>query len=267
MGDSMSNTALEQNQITAIFETILFRAPTALELSSYTALVNSNVFTLAGVETAIETSAEAVNFVDPIIRLYQTYFNRAPDAAGLAFWVATAEKNAGGVNASAAAAASAVAGIGTGFSTSAEFKAIYGATPNADAFVVALYQNVLGRAPDPAGRAFWDGFLGGAAAVPTAAQLATVATFFASSPEFVADSTANINAYLSTAATIAVAASTATTVGTPVYAAGPDAATGSALSASQTFVLPAHPVNISNYVTVTGDLSSYAFNGIGPTLV
>jgi hypothetical protein len=38
-----------------------------------------------------------------------------------------------------------------------EFTAKFGANPSNDAFVTELYTNVLGRTPDPAGLAYWEG--------------------------------------------------------------------------------------------------------------
>jgi hypothetical protein len=53
-----------------------------------------------------------------------------------------------------------LSGRAQGFLGSAEFQARFGGagTPNA-AFVDQLYQNVLGRAGDAAGRDFWNGAL------------------------------------------------------------------------------------------------------------
>ena len=45
------------------------------------------------------------------------------------------------------------------FVNSAEFKGLYGASPTDAAFVDLLYQNVLHRAPDAGGAAYWTGVL------------------------------------------------------------------------------------------------------------
>jgi hypothetical protein len=75
-------------------------------------------------------------------RLYRAALNRAPDAVGLGFWIAKLDE---GVASEA---------IVDGFAASNEFKALYGAAGTAQ-LVDALYRNVLHRAPDPTGAAFW----------------------------------------------------------------------------------------------------------------
>jgi len=96
-----------------------------------------------------------------IARLYSAAFDRVPDAAGLFFWEDVYTKN---VSATAKSAGYYVAlaqtddGSGTsiagGFMQSSEFINRYGTLTDA-AFVNAMYQNVLGRAPDQAGLNFW----------------------------------------------------------------------------------------------------------------
>ena len=76
-------------------------------------------------------------------RLYKAAFDREAESAGLGFWVHTLE---------AGAALTDVAG---GFIGSTEFEDRYGANPSDDAFIELLYNNVLDRAPDDAGYAFW----------------------------------------------------------------------------------------------------------------
>lgn len=76
-------------------------------------------------------------------RLYQAAFNRKPDSAGLGYWVKQSEK---GVPARDIAAA---------FIGSPEFQGMYGRDPTPEAFVGALYQNILHRAPDKAGLDWW----------------------------------------------------------------------------------------------------------------
>lgn len=77
-----------------------------------------------------------------VTRLYLATFRRDPDSGGLAYWVSSLR---GGRT---------LADVATGFTTSAEFQSTYG---NLDdpGFVDLVYQNVLGRAPDSGGRAYW----------------------------------------------------------------------------------------------------------------
>jgi Ca2+-binding RTX toxin-like protein len=85
---------------------------------------------------------------ESFIELYIAYFNRAPDAIGLAFWGGAF---AGGTTLSRMAAF---------FIDQAETRATYPETlTNAD-FATAVYNNVLGRLPDQAGFDFWVGLAG-----------------------------------------------------------------------------------------------------------
>ena len=83
---------------------------------------------------------------DKVLRLYLAFFQREPDAAGLAYWSGQLDK---GVS---------IAAIANGFVSSAEFQGEYGSLPN-DRFVTLVYQNVLIRNPDAAGLSFWLGRL------------------------------------------------------------------------------------------------------------
>ena len=108
--------------------------------------MDSGAQTLAQAEYAIATSTESEANVVPIVELY-TVFNRAPDAAGLQYWVGALR---GGES---------LMLIAGSFLTSAEGQKIYGTTvgtnPAANiAFLDTAYQNVLGRAPDAAGEQY-----------------------------------------------------------------------------------------------------------------
>jgi len=70
-----------------------------------------------------------------------------PDLNGLNYWV---HKYEGGKTLKA---------IANDFAKSSEFKTKYGAVSN-DAFITLVYQNVLERNPDAAGKAHWVGRLG-----------------------------------------------------------------------------------------------------------
>jgi len=77
-----------------------------------------------------------------ITRLYKAFFLRDPDFAGLDHW---AKQINGGRS---------LKSIAEFFARSTEFRNRYGSLGNG-AYVDLVYQNVLGRAPDPAGRAYW----------------------------------------------------------------------------------------------------------------
>jgi hypothetical protein len=90
---------------------------------------------------AIDTAGNA----GQAYRLYQAAFDRTPDRAGLSYWVNDLDHGAD------------LAGVAKNFIASAEFKAVYGdpAALTASQFVDLLYANVLHRAPDAAGKAYW----------------------------------------------------------------------------------------------------------------
>ena len=79
-------------------------------------------------------------------RLYRAYFLRAPEANGLAYWHAR-RMNATGLDR-----------VSAHFAVSPEFVARYGHLGDQD-FVRLVYQNVLGRAPDPGGLSHWTSHL------------------------------------------------------------------------------------------------------------
>jgi hypothetical protein len=76
-------------------------------------------------------------------RLYQAAFNRAPDQAGLGYWIARMDD---GVSLNT---------VANGFVSSAEFAGLYGNAASDTAFITLLYNNVLHRAPDAGGQAYW----------------------------------------------------------------------------------------------------------------
>jgi hypothetical protein len=81
-------------------------------------------------------------------RLYQAAFDRQPDKTGLGYWIKALD---GGVTLEQVAA---------GFAGSKEFADLYGANPSDTQFTDLLYQNVLHRAPDAGGYAYWLAALG-----------------------------------------------------------------------------------------------------------
>jgi hypothetical protein len=89
--------------------------------------------------------AEEVNNRLLMSELYIAYFNRAPDAAGLEYWLTDIENETmtfGDIAANWA-------------NEQAEFVQMYGSEIVYDTFITQVYQNVLGRDPDTAGAAYW----------------------------------------------------------------------------------------------------------------
>jgi hypothetical protein len=76
-------------------------------------------------------------------RLYQAAFNRAPDRAGLGFWIGVMDGGTSLLN------------VADAFVGSKEFIQLYGSALPDTEFVQTLYQNVLHRSADKGGLDFW----------------------------------------------------------------------------------------------------------------
>jgi hypothetical protein len=184
--------ATEQTYVTNVYQNILFRSASNVDTTAtqnaitlWANLINTGQVTEAQVATDFASSSEANTDVVPIVQLYEGLLNRAPDAAGLAFWVGLIDSG------------TSLRNIAQDFVGSTEFATIHGAQPSVTALVTALYQNVLGRAPDATGLAYWVADLGGSSGAPTAGQIADVALAFMQSTEEASSSTlANIQNWL-----------------------------------------------------------------------
>jgi hypothetical protein len=114
-------------------------------IAYWTAQLASGALSRDRVIEAFFSSAEFQGRIAPVARLYFAYFLRIPDYGGLDFWTGFFASNS-------------LDAVSDFFSRSPEFAARYGALDNPQ-FVTLVYQNVLGRAPDAAGLAFWTGQL------------------------------------------------------------------------------------------------------------
>lgn len=115
-----------------------------------------------------------------VFRLYQATLDRAPDTAGLRGWVdAISSGN------------TTLAQVATGFITSTEFRTTYGTQEELGAigFLELLYENILGRAPDPAGQQTWLDVL------QDGASTESVVLGFSESAEFRANTAAAATAF------------------------------------------------------------------------
>lgn len=79
-----------------------------------------------------------------VCRLYEAAFNHGADQVGMGFWLSAIDQ---GIS---------LIAIANQFLASPEFATQYGNNVSNSQFVAALYQNVLGRAADAAGAAFWE---------------------------------------------------------------------------------------------------------------
>ncbi|MDN4052384.1 DUF4214 domain-containing protein [Massilia sp. YIM B02763] len=124
--------------------------------ASYAIVKNGDDVVVKGTGTSMTlNNVERLQFGDKMValdidghagdayRLYQAAFDRAPDETGLGFWIDALDT---GHSLHEAAQA---------FVNSAEFAKLYGANTSDTQFLDAVYQNVLHRAPDASGYAFW----------------------------------------------------------------------------------------------------------------
>ena len=85
----------------------------------------------------------ASTYFAQVQQLYIAYFGRPADTVGLAYWAAQID-----------AANGSIAAVQAGFSASAESTALFGNKSTIDK-VTSIYLNAFGRAPEPAGLAYW----------------------------------------------------------------------------------------------------------------
>ena len=124
----------------------------------------ANVERLKFADTAIAFDTSGVG--GQTYRVYKAAFNRTPDVGGLGFWISGMD---GGLSLNA---------VAQGFVNSAEFKAVYGASPTNAQIVTRFYDNVLGRAAESGGYNYWLGILDSGNA-----NVAQVLASFSESPE------------------------------------------------------------------------------------
>ena len=80
-------------------------------------------------------------------RLYQAAFGPTPDLTGLGYWINRID------------AGMPLLEVSRSFIGSGEFQSLYGVNPNHTQIINLFYQNVLHRAPDASGQAYWVGVL------------------------------------------------------------------------------------------------------------
>jgi Ca2+-binding RTX toxin-like protein len=99
-------------------------------------------------------------------RFYRAVFDREPDSAGLGYWISVMDQG------------QTVRQVAYGFATSQEFADTYGSAPTNGEVLNRLYTNILHRAPDAAGYAYWLDILD-----QKKADLPSVLAFFSESTE------------------------------------------------------------------------------------
>jgi hypothetical protein len=110
-------------------------------------------------DTDILVDVERVRFADGVLaldihagetagsayRLYQAAFDRQPEQDGLAYWIELMDAGLG------------LQEVASRFVGSPEFGGLYGIQPTAEILITGYYQNVLDRAPEASGYAYWQG--------------------------------------------------------------------------------------------------------------
>lgn len=150
------------------YRDILGRAPSADEQADWVARLMARETTRGDLVATLRASADNTTNVDPVARLYKAYFLRTPEPGGLGYWI-TARR--GGRS---------LLSISEFFAQSPEFRDRYGSLTNAE-FVNLVYLNVLGRAGDQGGVAFWNDQLDRGVR-----SRGNLMTGFSESPEYVA---------------------------------------------------------------------------------
>ncbi len=104
-----------------------------------------NICRLQFTDTNIALDIAPNQTAGSVYMLYQATFNRTPDAAGLGYWIAQVDKGA-----------NIITNVAASFVLSPEFVAKYGSNPSNASYVDNLYQNVLHRAGESGGVAYWN---------------------------------------------------------------------------------------------------------------
>lgn len=145
------------------FRDLIGRAPTGAELADWRNRVGgSSVTPAAAVDQLLDNAS--VGKVASVVRLYRAYYRRLPDAGGFRYW---RDKVRAGMS---------VEQVSRYFASLKEFRTLYGSL-NDGQFVDLVYRNVLGRAPDSQGRAYW------VAQLRAGVSRGRVMTLFSESPE------------------------------------------------------------------------------------
>ena len=181
--------------VTLLYNNVLGRSPDSGGFTHWTTLLNNGFMSREQVVLNFSESLEHINstqegqlgysyaaitadYGDQVYRLYKATLDREPDSGGYESWITGLGEGISYDN------------VASGFVNSVEFQSKYGSTNNGE-FVTLLYNNVLGRAPDGGGYAYWVGILDSSAM--TRVQ---VVGGFANSAEFIISSDANYISYM-----------------------------------------------------------------------
>lgn len=152
--------------ITAQYQDFLGRNPSSGDLAYYRDLLDYGTRSPEWLMQFFLESDEGDSKTQSIARLYQAFYKRLPDTEGFLYWMEA--RRTGGWS---------IYRVAEQFAKAPEFKTMYGTLDDA-AYVDRVYDNVLGRAPDAAGRQYWIDQLA------SGVTRGRVMTSFSESPEY-----------------------------------------------------------------------------------
>lgn len=135
--------ASNQTFVRQLYQTVLARDPGTTETTGWSTPLDSGFYTRAQVAYNFLSSAEYQSGVQSLARLYYGAFQRVPDVQGLQFWMNILRTGA------------TLDQVASQFVNSSEFALRYGSPAVPATVVDTLYQNILQRSADAAGRAYW----------------------------------------------------------------------------------------------------------------
>lgn len=150
--------------VNAQYRDFLGRSPSAADLSYYGDLLNSGAWSPDRLAAHLLESAECDSVTQAVARVYLAAYDRLPDSGGLVYWL---DRRRNGWT---------LDRIGQQFTRAPEFTSRYGSLTDAE-FVDRVYQNVLGRNAEGAGREYW------LAALASGTTRGKVLIHFSQSPE------------------------------------------------------------------------------------
>lgn len=129
--------------VTRLYSDLMGKEPSSSVTNELVGRLGSGALTPGTLAQELRLSSDHRNNVDPIVRLYEAYFQRIPDADGLNYWVGHRRSSS-----------RSLVSISEHFARSSEFISAYGSLTNRG-FVEQVYLNVLDRPGDLGGIRFW----------------------------------------------------------------------------------------------------------------
>jgi hypothetical protein len=132
--------------VTYQFQDFFDRNPSAADLSYYGGMLDAGTKSPDWLMQLFLDSDESDGLNQSIVRLYRAFYRRLPENDGLVYWMGARRDGWS------------LFKMAEQFARTPEFTEMYGPLTN-EQYVNLVYNNVLGRAPDPDGKAYWLGEL------------------------------------------------------------------------------------------------------------